>query len=264
MNSIKHLGKLLLRAEYRKRYFELRRLQKMPRYKQTSTTLLGSEIELVDAVSFLFMYAEIFEQQIYKFKAKNIEPIIIDCGANIGLSVIFFKQLYPNSHITAFEPDSQVYDILEKNIQKFNFSNVKLIKKALWSSTNTLDFMAEGADGGRIIYLQSNQDKYQVSTTRLRKYLNQPVDLLKIDIEGAETEVIKDCQDLLINVDNLFVEYHSFVKYPQTLHTLVNILHETGFRLHIHPPMTSPQPFYSRNVYLGMDMQLNIFAFRES
>jgi hypothetical protein len=122
--------------------------------------------------------------------------------------------------------------------------------------------MVEGADGGRIVEIQSDKRKYKVSTVKLSNYLKQPIDFLKIDIEGAETEVLKDCKDLLCNVENLFVEYHSFVDQPQSLNVLINILFDKGFRIHIHPPVTSPQPFWSRNIHLGMDMQLNLFAFR--
>ncbi len=121
--------------------------------------------------------------------------------------------------------------------------------------------MSEGADGGRIAQINDPQDKI-VQTTRLRNYLDRPVDLLKIDIEGAETEVLMDCADLLDKIDNIFVEYHSFADRPQTLHHITDVLATAGFRLHVHPNITSPQPFVGRNVNLGMDMQLNIFAFR--
>ncbi|MGK7874692.1 MAG: FkbM family methyltransferase [Xenococcaceae cyanobacterium] len=259
----KQLGKFFLSPDYRKQYFAIQKLKKIQRYTTTHTNLLGTEIELVDNASFLFMYREIFEQQIYRFKAKNQKPFIIDGGANIGLSVIYFKRLYPQSNIVAFEPDTKVFKVLENNIHKFELYDVKLVNKALWSSETTLEFMSEGADAGRVIQLESDLEKYQVPTVRLRDYLSQTVDFLKLDIEGAETEVIKDCQDLLFNVDNLFVEYHSFVNEPQTLNIIINILSEAEFRIHIHPSVTSPQPFYHRHVYLGMDIQLNIFAFRE-
>lgn len=262
-SPLRHLGKLLLQPEYRRRHSALQKLRNTPRYTPTSTKLLGTEIGLVDAASFLFMYKEIFEQQIYRFKAQNQNPIIIDGGANIGLSVLYFKQLYSNSHIIAFEPDNKVFNTLEKNINACALSDVKLVNKALWSSETVLEFMSEGADGGRVIQIELEREKYQVSAVCLRDYLTRPVDFLKLDIEGAETEVIKDCQDLLLNVNNMFVEYHSFVNETQSLHFILNVLHEAGFRLHIHPPVTSPQPFYYRQVHLGMDMQLNIFAFRE-
>ena len=124
--------------------------------------------------------------------------------------------------------------------------------------------MAEGADAGRVVESDGTEKTYRVDTVRLAEFLGQPVSLLKLDIEGAETEVLEDCKELLGNVEHLFVEYHSFIHRKQTLHRIIDILSEAGFRIHIHPPLTSPRPFYRRKIHLGMDMQLNIFAFRES
>ena len=222
---------------------------------------MGRPLEIVDAASFLYMHQEVFEQQIYRFHSARQRPYIIDAGANIGLSVLYFKNLYPNSGIVAFEPDEEVFSFLQRNIERSGYKDVELICRAVWSSETNLSFMNEGADGGRIAQANDPRDKI-VQTARLRNYIDRPVDLLKIDIEGAETEVLMDCADLLGNIDNIFVEYHSFAVIPQTLHDITGILARAGFRLHIHPPHTSPQPFVRRNVHLGMDMQLNIFAFR--
>lgn len=261
--GVKHFGKLWLRPEYRRYHAAKKKLKNTPRYTTTMTNILGKEIELVDSTSFLCMYEEIFERQIYKFKTDNHKPIIIDGGANIGLSTIFFKQAYPSSSITAFEPDVKVFQSLKKNINNFRFSDVNLVNKALWISETFLEFMSEGADAGRVLDVEPEVKKYQVPTVRLRDYLDRPVDFLKLDIEGAETKVIIDCQDLLFNVKNIFVEYHSFANQPQTLHTIINILNKAKYRIHIHHPILSHQPFYERNIFMGMDMMLNIFAFRE-
>ncbi len=211
------------------------------------------------------MYDEIFDKEIYRFVCDTESPLVIDCGSNIGLSIIYFKKLFPRCRVMAFEPDKKVFEILEFNVSSFGFSNVEIFDKAVWNSETTLEFMSEGADGGRVVATEDQSySKYSVNTIRLRDYLKEPVDFLKIDIEGAETEVIQDCEDLLPNIRNLFIEYHSFVDRPQTLHTLTTILFESGFRVHIHPPIISPHPFVSRNVHMGMDMQLNIFAFRDN
>lgn len=260
---VRKLGKFILRPGYRQHQLVKRQLKNVPRYTPASVNLFGQSFDFVDSASFLFMHKEIFEQQIYKFKKKNQEPLVIDCGANIGLSVLYFKQLFPESRVIAFEPDVKVSQVLKKNVEKFKLANVELVDKAVWSSKTTLEFMSEGSDGGRVTQIEPEREKYQVETVRLWDYLNQPVDLLKLDIEGAETEVIQDCKDLLVNVEHCFVEYHSFVDEPQTLPIIINILSEAGYRLHIHPPATSPQPFCHRTVHFGMDMQLNIFAFRE-
>jgi FkbM family methyltransferase len=246
---------------YRTKHREISRLRSLPRYERAVTALTGRELEVVDAASFLFMHGEIYEQQIYCFKASTPRPYIIDGGANVGLSVLYFKQLYPESRIIAFEPDEDVFSVLERNVERSGYRDIELLRRALWSSETTLSFMREGADGGRIAQ-PADENCRSIQTARLRDYLDGPVDFLKLDIEGAETEVLMDCADRLGNVENLFVEYHSFVSRPQTLNTLIDILADAGFRLHIHPPITSPQPFLRREVHLDMDMQLNIFAFR--
>ena len=126
MSILKHLGKLALRPGYAHRHYALQKLRNTPRYTATETDLLSNQVQLVDSASFLFMYHEIFEQQIYRFKARTERPVIIDGGANIGLSIIYFKKLYPDANIVAFEPDRKVFNVLEKNIESFNFSDVSL------------------------------------------------------------------------------------------------------------------------------------------
>ncbi|QQE66074.1 hypothetical protein GFS31_27700 [Leptolyngbya sp. BL0902] len=211
------------------------------------------------------MFDEIFKKEIYKFCSNSDRPFIIDCGANIGLSIIYFKRLFPNSEILAFEPDRSIFRILEKNISSFDFSGVKLLNQAVWDSATHLEFMSEGADGGRVVETDlKNLKKYQVEAIRIKDFLTKPVDLLKVDIEGAETTVIQDCKERLHYVKNLFIEYHSFVNSPQTLHAITQILADSGFRIHLHPSFSSPHPFIERLAASGMDMQVNIFAFREA
>ncbi len=255
-------GKWLSDSSYRHKSRHLARLKSIPRYQPAITEILGEPLELVDSSSFIWMYQEIFEREIYRFRANTERPYIIDCGANIGLSVLYFKQLYPKSHIVAFEPDEKIFEVLARNIERSGYDDIDLHCRAVWTSETTLSFMREGADGGRLSGAGDSQDRL-VPTVRLRDYLNVSVDFLKLDIEGAETDVLEDCADLLGNVHTLFVEYHSFSERPQTVHELTTILAQAGYRLHIHPPITSPQPFMSRDVSGGMDMQLNVFAFRQ-
>lgn len=255
----KHWGKWLMRPTYRHKQQETARLRSLPRYHSTVTNIIGRPLEIVDAYSFLGMYREIFEQQSYRFRADSQTPYIIDGGANIGLSVLYFKKIYPESQIIAFEPDDKIFPVLERNVQ--SYGDIKLLRRALWSSETKLSFMSEGSFAGRIAQADDPIDKV-VETVRLRNYLDRPVDFLKLDIEGAETEVLMDCAPLLGNVKNLFVECHSFAGRPQTLHTITCILANAGFRLHIQPESTSPQPFLHRYTHHDMDLQLKIFAFR--
>ncbi|MFN3405090.1 MAG: FkbM family methyltransferase [Cytophagaceae bacterium] len=251
-----------LDPERRKRLKELKRLGKIQRYYPAESNVLGNKITIPDSASFLFTYYEIFEKQIYKFQTSVRKPYIIDCGANIGLSVIYFKSLFPECEITAFEPDKGIYATLVSNLQSFGFSNVMTIQKALWSKEGHLDFISEGADSGRISNNQKEANA-TVETVRLKDYLDRKVDFLKIDIEGAETEVLSDCRDLLKNVERIFIEYHSFSGVDQSLDVILKILKESGFRFYINTPgIKSDNPFMKINTYSGMDMQLNIYGVR--
>ena len=241
---------------------ERERLEQMPRYVGGQTQLLGRTIEFVDACTYLLMYNELFERQLYRFETASTHPLIIDGGANIGVSSIYFKCLYPESKVIAFEADPVIFEVLRRNCSAFGLTEVELVRKALWSGETVVSFQPEGSLAGRICEGERTAVGKTVETCRLRDYLQRPVALLKLDIEGAETEVLRDCADLLTNVEQIFVEHHSFLHRPQDLHIVINLLQQAGFRLFIEPAAPAPQPLVQRNIICGMDVQLNIFGFR--
>ena len=239
-------------------------LRALPRYHPVEIALFSHKFKLPDSASFLFQYNEIFASQIYKFKTNNSKPYIIDCGANIGLSIIYFKRLYPSAKIIGFEPDKQIFNVLSYNINSFNLKGITLINKALWNLETTMKFFAEGSDGGRIAVKGDKENIVEIQTTSLRKYISKTVDFLKIDIEGAETRVMENCEDLLYRVDKIFIEYHSFLKETQSLDKILRILTKSSFRYYISNIGVKRQyPFIGNDLWTGMDNQLNIFAIRK-
>lgn len=241
-------------------------LKKIPRYTQTIASIEGRNYTIPDSASFIFMYREIFKTQIYKFETQSELPYVIDGGANIGLATIYFKSLFPDAEIVAFEPDPYIFEILENNIKNNIFDNIILINKGLWKEDTNLKFKTEGADAGSLNpFNKYNEKEIQtVSVTSLRPYLQKTVHFLKLDIEGAETVVLKDINKELNNVERIFVEYHSFVGQEQSLDEIITILKEAKFRLYITSPgVSSKSPFVDLNVYLGMDLQLNIYGIKE-
>jgi hypothetical protein len=137
-----------------------------------------------------------------------------------------------------------------------------LNNKAVWIHDGGVEFEVEGGDAGAIRDEAASSELLSVPTIRLRDLLDDPIDLLKLDIEGAETEVLIDCTGALTNVERLFVEYHSFAEEEQRLDALINVLQEAGFRLHLHPELVADRPFVERPYHAGMDHRLNIFAYR--
>lgn len=244
-----------LKNEYR----EINRINHLPRYTKFETSLLGNKTIGIDPKSFIFTYREIYLNKIYQFKLTRSTPYIIDCGANIGLSVIFFKNEYPHSVVLAFEPDEYIFKILQNNIINHNLNKIELKQVALWKNEGKMLFENEGADGGKI---QESFGGNKIKTETLSKYLDKQVDFLKIDIEGVEYEVLKECSDKLSNVENLFIEYHSFENKSQNLHQILEILVNNNFRYYLSVPgVTSINPLVRPQKYAGMDMQINIHAF---
>jgi len=168
--------------------------------------------------------------------------------------------LYPKAKIKAFEPDPEVFKCLKTNLKNNRVFDVALYPKAIWTDDNGLEFGREGADGGSI-YFDSN--KMFLPSLRLKNLLEKEmiVDLLKVDIEGAEAEVFKDCGELLTKVKYIFVEYHSWIHKQQELATLLSVLSQNNFRYYInYTGKNFAQPFIKHESTNGMDIQLNIHA----
>ncbi|WP_052349739.1 FkbM family methyltransferase [Picosynechococcus sp. NKBG042902] len=244
---------------------EIKRLRSIPRKIKCETNLLGKKIISVDAASVLQVYNCFFKQEYCKFTTDLQTPRIIDCGANIGATIYYWKKIFPDAEIIAFEPDPEIFDLLSINCKEF--SSTTLIQAGLWTFEGELEFLANGTDGGHIAELAEevteDKEKITIPVKRLRDYLQQPCSMLKVDIEGAELEVLLDCKDLLHNVENMFVEYHSFIDKPQNLGKFFSLLEDAGFRIHVLDESTAQQPFISRPVYNAKDLRLDVFAFRE-
>jgi FkbM family methyltransferase len=246
---------------------EVRRIRSLSRYQNGYTKILGFKFRFADSASFVGQYIDIFKREIYNFKAINNQPYIIDCGANVGISVLYFKTLYPNAEIIAFEPDKDIFAILKENIDNSNHKKVTLINKALWNTEGKTSFIDEGADGGKILDSKNipphNLNIIEVETTSLRACLNQKVDFLKIDIEGAETIVIEDCENLLHNVERIFIEFHSAINKPQQLDVILNILSKNNFRYYLESARNyNKSPFISPTTVGNYDNFINIYGYR--
>lgn len=202
---------------------------------------------------------EIFDDEHYKFTADSANPYIIDCGSNIGLSVLYFKRLFPQARITAFEPDSENFKLLKENTQ--SLTDTKIFQKAVWNETKTLLFESSGTMSSSIS-IEKNKGM-PVEAIRLKDLLIEKVDFLKIDIEGAEYAILIDCKDCLYFAENIFIEYHGSFNQVNELHEIFTILINNGFQFYIKEAANVYlTPFYRENNKPIFDIQLNIFCFK--
>lgn len=148
-------------------------------------------VSINDGPNFYVLYKDIFINHIYHFEAQRSVPLILDCGSNIGISILYFKHVYPKARVIGFEPDPVIFPYLQENVTRNRLSDVHLVQAALAGRKGTLTFYADGKYGSCLAeYLPEDvpQDwqEHKISCVLLRDYLTEPVDFLKMNIEGAE------------------------------------------------------------------------------
>ncbi len=218
-----------------------------------------------DPKAFLYSVKELFVEEIYKFKAQDDTPYIIDCGSYIGTSILFFKTQYPNAKILAFEPDNSNFELLNNNIKNWDLKDIEIQNAAIWIDNLGVNFIADGNMASKIDESNNtaHNENQKTKSVRLKDLLTEKIDFLKIDIEGAEYEVLVDCESKLSFVENLFIEYHGNYNEMYKLNKILNILIENNFKYYIKEAgVTFEHPFYDRENIYDFDTQLNIFAFK--
>jgi FkbM family methyltransferase len=173
------------------------------------------------------------------------------------------KKQTPSARVIAFEPDEKNFKLLQANITSFQFEGVEIKQEAVWIENTVLNFSNSGSMSSKIE--EASQDGVNVKASRLKDILNTKVDFLKLDIEGAEYIVLKDIEEKLVNVENLFIEYHGTFSQNKELVEVLEMIERTGFKFYIKEAFTAyPHPFIraekNNTVY---DVQLNIFCFRK-
>jgi FkbM family methyltransferase len=149
---------------------------------------------------------------------KSIEnaKLIVDCGANVGYSSFYFLERYPDAHVIAIEPDDDNFRMLEKNLAPYQ-GRVHLIKAGVWSDKVGLVICRGDYRDGRSWAIQVRESKPGETpdllavdlSTVLQESGFSAIDLLKMDIEGAEAVVFsKNHEGWLEKVNNMVIEVH--------------------------------------------------------
>lgn len=145
--------------------------------------------------------------------------MILDCGGNIGCAAVYFANKYPDAQIYSIEPGKDNFKLLKFNTALYD--NIHSIKSALWDKETFVQVTKPSEKStplGLMTFETTADDKDAFKTTTVVKLLAESgfdeIDLLKVDIEGAEKEVFSapDVDEWLPKVKVLTIELHDRMK----------------------------------------------------
>ena len=165
----------------------------------------------------------------------------MDCGANIGMAVLFFKAVRPDSEIVAFEPHPVTFARLVETIDSNGVHDVHAENAAVGDKDGTAAFYTHQSDRGSLIgsldRSWGGDERLEIRIVHLSGWIREPVDFLKIDVEGAEYDVIDDLieTDAIRWVREAAIEYHDLDTKPGRLTRMTKALEAAGFHIQVTP-----------------------------
>jgi FkbM family methyltransferase len=200
-----------------------------PDCPQRGMVSLGElQLEYLAPKAFASTLELLFRDRIYDVGPTSGVSNIIDGGGWLGLSTIRFRQLFPDAHITVFEPDPDVFSMMCRNLDRNGIDRVTPVQAALAGEDGEQTFWATGSDSGTLDATVRQGEQIVVTTQRLSRFIDDSTSLLKLNIEGTEAAVIHELGDRLAMIDHVLIEYHGFSELPQTLHRILADLDRNG------------------------------------
>jgi FkbM family methyltransferase len=198
--------------------------------------IVGLKLPFLRYGALLYLFEEIFLGLSYHVELERPAPVIVDGGANIGMSVAFFKTLHPDARITAFEPEPDAYSCVSRLAELNGLDGIEVRQEALAGEAGNLPFHLEpGRPGSLVASLKERRAEMATVTVpavRLSDRIEDDVDLLKLDVEGAEEGVIRDLHGTgkLRSVGRIVMEVHHHIDPEEDrLSAILAMLEEAGF-----------------------------------
>lgn len=223
-----------------------------------------------DAHALWILIHELFINEDYFTEIESDSPRILDCGAHQGLSLYYFKRRFPDARITAFEPDPSNRAIAQRNIEDNQLQGVEILPYAIAATEGVAHFnlpkgfSMAGSLTERRRAMGNEIETIEVTCVPLSRYLGEPVDFLKLDIEGSECEVLEEAAPYLRQVRYLFCEYHHGLGLAaDRLTRILKVLDDAGFDTQVsksysYQVRTEHRPF----PHVGEPYSASIFARR--
>lgn len=220
---LKYSPRMSLASVFRYRRYVLRDGGVAPRRNGTIELDLKrpirGRISLREPGSDIHTFREVMIAEIYSEVAR-LAPncqYVLDLGANVGLTSLYLSQRFPQCRIVSVEPDPHNQQLLRNNLASLIASGrCEIVEAAAWGEDTTLALSAppNDVDYDAISVSTANRDDHsrdvpalRVDTLMERAKLPR-IDILKIDIEGAETDLFLRDPSWLEQVNAISIEFH--------------------------------------------------------
>lgn len=175
------------------------------------------------------VFWQVFVEGDYDFPIDFEPTVIVDAGAHIGYASLYMLHRFPQVKIIAVEPEPSNAALYGKNLA--TRPNVTLHQAALWRDNTHLNIENPDADSWSFRVEESNDDSQGVKAITVMDILADTghIDILKLDIEGAEKELFSGDSNWLDKVKMVILELHE--KYaPGCTELIHGVLTQHGFK----------------------------------
>jgi FkbM family methyltransferase len=163
------------------------------------------------------IYEDIVLRGHYALPLPFVPETIVDLGANIGMASVYYANQFPKARIIAVEAEASNFGILQRNVT--NYPTILPIHAAIWNKDGQIGLgTPRGTDGAidKIVFAVREHEGTPVRAIAMQTLMNEAqissIDILKVDIEGAEKEVFETAPDWIQNVRCLAIELHDRFK----------------------------------------------------
>lgn len=183
-----------------------------------------------------------YEVAVEKYIRENLKPgdVFIDIGANVGYFTIIASGIVgKKGEVHSFDPHKNVNALLSESIQRNGYKNIKLNKKALSDKEEYLSFVAlkNSAFSWTLpVGKQTRESEEKVSAIPLDKYassqIKRPLSMIKIDVEGAEVNVLRGAREVLSDNDPAIIleaQDWSLERFGNSIDDIFICLNELGY-----------------------------------
>jgi FkbM family methyltransferase len=208
LRSIKSLGPV----EGLKVYTSL----KNKRIDKIKLSHAAADISIRGGTSDVAAFKKVFFRKEYDIEPASYPEVIIDAGANVGFSSIFFALKYDRAKVISIEPDKENYKLLANNA--FFYRNIRCLNTVLWNKAALVELRNGRTDHGGFIVeeaLLKTKDTFSSVCINdlMKQYEFKQIDILKLDIEGAEKELFSsNYQYWLPRTKIIIIELHDHLQ----------------------------------------------------